>query len=221
MADTPALLIHGPRQCGKTALARMLGKHYAYYNFDDRDLLAAAGRDPVGFIERLPARVILDEIQHVPELFAELKQAIDQQRQPGRFVLTGSANVLLLPRLSDSLAGRMEILPLYPLAQSELARKPPGFLDQVFSGKLAAYHAERLGKNLVTRIVAGGFPEPVQRTTAARRRAWHESYIETLIQRDIRALSHIQHGDIIPKLLRTLRRLQGLPTISCVVICLT
>ncbi|MHB8416222.1 MAG: ATP-binding protein [Acidiferrobacteraceae bacterium] len=209
MADTPALLIHGPRQCGKTTLARMLGKHYAYYSFDDRDLLAAAGRDPVGFVERLPARVILDEIQHVPELFAELKQAIDQQRQPGRFVLTGSANVLLLPRLSDSLAGRMEILPLYPLAQSELARKPPGFLDQVFSGKLAAYHTERLGKNLVTRIVAGGFPEPVQRTTAARRRAWYDSYIETLIQRDIRELSHIQHGDIIPKLLRLLANHTG------------
>lgn len=209
LADTPALLVHGPRQCGKTTLARMLGKRYAYYTFDDRDLLAAAKRDPVGFVERLPARVILDEVQHAPELFAELKQAIDWQRQPGRFVLTGSANVLLLPRLSDSLAGRMEILPLYPLAQSELARKPPGFLDQVFSGKLAGYHAERLGKELAVRIVAGGFPEPLQRATAARRRAWYDNYVGTLIQRDIRELSHIQHGDIIPKLLRLLANHTG------------
>lgn len=209
LADTPALLVHGPRQCGKTTLAKMLGKHYIYYTFDDRDLVAAARRDPVGFVERLPARVILDEVQHVPELFAELKQAIDRQRQPGRFVLTGSANVLLLPRLSDSLAGRMEILPLYPLAQSELARKPPGFLAQVFGGKLAAYNAERLGKELAARLVAGGFPEPLQRATAVRRRAWYDNYIDTMIQRDIRELAHIRHVDIIPKLLRLLANHTG------------
>lgn len=209
VADTPAVLVHGPRQCGKTTLTRMLGKGYAYYSFDDRDLLAAAKRDPVGFVERLPARVILDEVQHAPELFAELKQTIDGKRQPGRFVLTGSSNVLLLPRLSDSLAGRMEILPLYPLAQSELARKPSGFLEQAFGGKLSAYHTERLGKELVARIVAGGFPEPLQRATAVRRRAWYDNYLETLVQRDIRELSHIQHGDIIPKLLRLLANHTG------------
>lgn len=209
LADTPAVLVHGPRQCGKTTLTRMLGKGYAYYSFDDRGLLVAAKRDPVGFVERLPARVILDEVQHAPELFAELKQTIDRQRQPGRFVLTGSSNVLLLPRLSDSLAGRMEILPLYPLAQSELARKPPGFLEQAFGGKLSAYHTERLGKELVARIVAGGFPEPLQRATAVRRRAWYDNYVETLVQRDIHELSHIQHGDIIPKLLRLLANHTG------------
>ncbi len=209
LADTPALLVHGPRQCGKTTLTRMLGKRYTYYTFDDRDLLAAVKRDPVGFVERLPARVILDEVQHVPELFAELKQVIDRQRQPGRFVLTGSSNVLLLPRLSDSLAGRMEILHLYPLAQSEIARQPPRFLEQAFGGALAAHHGERLGKNMVTRVLNGGFPEPLRRTSAARKRAWYDNYIETLIQRDIRELSNIQHGAIIPKLLRLLANHTG------------
>ena len=123
LADTPVVLIHGARQSGKTTLAQKLGasRPYAYFSFDDDVALAAARADPVGFVADLPERAILDEVQRVPELFTALKSAVDRRRTPGRFLLTGSANVLLVPKLADSLAGRMEILRLFPLAQCELA----------------------------------------------------------------------------------------------------
>ncbi len=120
LADTPVVLVHGPRQCGKTTLARQVGDAagYGYVTFDDDVLLASAQTDPVGFVADLPARVILDEVQRAPLLFTTLKAAVDRDRVPGRFLLTGSANVLLVPQLADSLAGRLEILRLHPLAQA-------------------------------------------------------------------------------------------------------
>lgn len=118
LADSPVVLIHGPRQCGKTTLARRIGEleGFTYVSFDDDTQCAAAQADPVGYIADLPQRVILDEVQRVTEIFTSLKRAVDARRQPGRFILTGSANVLLVPKLADSLAGRMEILRLHPLS---------------------------------------------------------------------------------------------------------
>jgi predicted AAA+ superfamily ATPase len=107
LADTPVVLIHGPRQCGKTTLARKIGeaRGHTYFSFDDDVAVAAAQADPVGFVSDLPEKSILDEIQRAPGLFTAIKTAVDRRRTPGRFILTGSANVLLLPRLADSLAG--------------------------------------------------------------------------------------------------------------------
>lgn len=128
LTDTPVVLVHGPRQCGKTTLAREVGDAagYGYISFDDDLMLASAQTDPVGFVADLPDKVILDEVQRTPWLFTTLKATVDRDRKPGRFILTGSANVLLLPKLSDSLAGRMEILRLHPLAQAEIEGKPSG-----------------------------------------------------------------------------------------------
>jgi uncharacterized protein len=203
LADSPAVLVHGPRQSGKTTLAQTVGNRlgYAYLTFDDETVREAARSDPFGFVADLPARTILDEVQWVPELFATLKAAIDRDRTPGRFMLTGSANVLLLPRLSDSLAGRMDVLRLHPLAQAEIERKAPRFLEQLFTGAFQAPPKERLGSGLIDRVVAGGYPAALARSTARRRVTWYVNYLDALVQGDVRDLSRVSALDALPRLL--------------------
>ena len=203
LADSPVVLVHGPRQCGKTTLAKMVGEPlgYTYISFDDEVTRAAADADPVGFVDDLPQRVILDEVQRVPALFTTLKHAVDRERTPGRFLLTGSANVLLLPKLADSLAGRMSVLRLHPLAQCELAGQPGTFLDLLFSAGFKAGRSQRLGMELAETIVAGGYPAALARSTSRRRTAWYRDYIEALVQRDVRDLSRIHSLDALPRLL--------------------
>jgi uncharacterized protein len=213
LADSPVVLIHGPRQCGKTTLARMVGeiRGFRYLSFDDGVARAAAAADPAGFLDALGGPVILDEVQHVPELFSALKAAVDRDRRPGRFLLTGSTNVLLLPRLADSLAGRMDILRLHPLSQAELARREPGFLTALFgsgSGAGDGFAAAigrgslaRLAAELPERIVAGGYPAALARASQRRRAAWYRDYLQTLIDRDVRDLARIAALDALPRLL--------------------
>ena len=203
LKDAPVVLIHGPRQCGKTTLARAVGDEasYTYISFDDDIQRASAQADPVGFIADLPDKAVLDEVQRVPELFTALKAAVDRDRRPGRFILTGSANVLLVPRLADSLAGRMEILRLHPLAQAELAGRQPGFLNALFGDGFKASQQARLGKELAERIAAGGYPAALARSSPHRRATWYRDYIETLVQRDVRDLARISSLDVLPRLL--------------------
>jgi len=200
LADTPVVLIHGPRQCGKTTLAQTL-EGYTYLTFDDQLQLAAAQADPVGFVADLPGRVILDEVQRVPGLFTSLKVAVDRDRRPGRFVLTGSANVLLTPKLSDSLAGRIEILRLHPLARCEVAGNPGDFIDQLFHGELRIGAHKRFGAALAEQIITGGYPAAMARRTDRRRREWYRAYTETLVQRDVQELARISRLDVMPRLL--------------------
>jgi predicted AAA+ superfamily ATPase len=174
---------------------------YRYFSFDDEAARQAAQTDPIGFVADLPERVILDEVQRVPTLFTALKAAVDRRRAPGRFILTGSANVLLVPSLADSLAGRMGILRLHPLAQCELARKQPGFLDALFGGSFRTRTTPRLGVALAERIVAGGYPAALARPTYVRRSAWYRDYVETQVQRDVRDLSRVRSLEALPRLL--------------------
>ncbi len=203
LADSPVVLVHGPRQCGKTTLARTVGERlgYTYVSFDEEVVRAAAEADPTGFVDDLPERVILDEVQRVPGLFAVLKTTVDRRRKPGRFILTGSTNVLLVPRLADSLAGRMEILRLHPLAQCELAERHSRFLDALFEGGFRMRRTERLAGELAERIVAGGYPAALARTPERRRNAWYRDYLEALIQRDVRELARISSLETLPRLL--------------------
>lgn len=203
-SDSPAVLIHGPRQCGKTTLARNVGdeKGYAYISFDDDVQRAAAYTDPVGYVADLPEFIVLDEVQRVPEIFTSLKMAIDKDRKPGRFILTGSANLLLLPPLADSLAGRIELLRLHPLSQAELHRSEPGFMDHLFSARFnVGSTGHRYGKELVELVVAGGYPAALARSTPRRRTIWYRDYAETIIQRDIRDIARINAMDVLPRLL--------------------
>ncbi|MBI2958102.1 MAG: ATP-binding protein, partial [Chloroflexi bacterium] len=203
LADTPVVLIHGPRQSGKTTLARMVGEAagYVYFSFDDDVAASAARADPVGFVTDLPERTVLDEVQRVPQLFTALKSAVDRHRTPGRFLLTGSTNVLLVPGLGDSLAGRMEIVRLHPLSQAELAGQPPRFLETLFGGAFKTQGWPRLGKELAERIAAGGYPAALARASSGRRAAWYRDYVETLVQRDARDLARISALDALPRLL--------------------
>ena len=203
LADSPAVLIHGPRQCGKTTLARTsaASRGYAYVSFDDEVARAAAETDPMGFVADLPERVVLDEVQRAPAIFPAMKLAIDRRRTPGRFLLTGSSQVLLLPALADSLAGRLETLRLHPLAQCEIERRPPDFLDALFGGGFAIEQRERLGTRLADRIAAGGYPAALARPPGRRRANWYRDYLDALVQRDVRDLTRIGALEALPRLL--------------------
>ncbi|GAB4470469.1 MAG: ATP-binding protein [Burkholderiaceae bacterium] len=204
LRDTPAVLVHGPRHSGKTTLARSVGEAqgYRYVSFDDDATRTAARADPVGFVARLPARSILDEVQRVPEIFTSLKAAIDARRAAGRFILTGSANVLRVSHLADSLAGRMGILRLHPLAQCEIEGVRSRFLDDLLHGRFRTGLADPLGRDLARRIVDGGYPAALARRAPTRRRAWYRDFFDTQIQRDVRDLSRVRSLETLPKLLR-------------------
>ncbi|MBI4897638.1 MAG: ATP-binding protein [Actinobacteria bacterium] len=206
LTDTPVVLINGPRQSGKTTLAREIGdkRGYMYISFDDPRTRDFAQDDPVGFGESLPEKVILDEVQHVPEFFRTIKFLVDRDRVPGRFILTGSANVLLVPKLGDSLAGRISIKTLLPLSRAEIEGRESGFLARLRSGEFRVERYERLGPRLAEMIADGGYPEALARARPHRREEWLNDYVDTIAKKDVRDFTHIRQLETIPKLLRVI-----------------
>lgn len=207
LADTPVVLLNGARQTGKSTLADSFSAGgRRYLTLDDHAVLSAAKGDPAGFIAGLDGPVTLDEVQRAPELFLAIKAAVDRNRQPGAFLLTGSANVLLLPGIADSLAGRMEVLSLWPLSSAEMAGQPSfNLADWLFDGPmnaLAISPCER--EELIGKLVAGGFPEAVGRSSPRRRDAWFDSYLQAIMQRDVRDLANLEQITEVPHLLQLL-----------------
>jgi hypothetical protein len=210
LADTPVVFLNGARQTGKSTLAGALASTLGarYLTLDDPAVLAAAAADPVDFVSGLGLRAVVDEAQRVPALFRALKLTVDADRRPGRFLLTGSANVLALPRLAGELVGRMEVVTLWPLSQGELLGRREVFIDALFS-ELALELAAAPAVDLPSAVVAGGFPEAVGRAVPRRRDAWFGAYVLTLLQRDVRDLAHIEGLAELPRVLKLLASRTG------------
>ncbi len=209
MADTPVVMLAGPRQAGKTTLVRQISENrLRYLTLDDELTLLAAREDPVGMIRSLD-RAVIDEIQRAPQLLLAIKKSVDEDRRSGRFLLTGSANVMALPTVADSLAGRMETLSLLPLSQSELHRRSANWLDAIFSGTILKAEAPEVADDLIETVLKGGYPEALSRTTVRRRTVWARQYIDAIIQRDVREVAGIDKLDQLPRFLRCLAQVAG------------
>jgi len=208
MADTPVVMVNGPRQCGKTTLARMFEEPgRRYLTLDDDIICAAAQADPTGFVRDLD-RVIIDEVQRAPDLLRAIKRSVDEDRRPGRFLMTGSANILTIPKVAESLAGRMEIVALLPLSQSEIKGDINGgashFLGSLFDDRLKAPSELVLGKDLVEAVLRGGYPEMLKREEPQRRTAWARDYIRAIVERDVQDIAEVDKLEAMPRLLRAL-----------------
>ena len=206
LADTPVVFVRGPRQAGKTTLVQNLRDHGydgEYRTLDDAASLAAARNDPDGFVAALPERAIVDEVQRAPDLFRAIKASVDRKRKPGRFLLTGSANALVLPQVSESLAGRMEVLTLLPFSQGEIEGREEVFVEALFAAEFRPRKIKTGGwPDLAERIARGGFPEVLTRADAKRRAAWFNSYVTAILERDVRDLANVQNLSELPRLLR-------------------
>ena len=212
LTDSPVVLVHGARQTGKSTLVKYLAENdypARYLTFDDSGILSAAQNNPQDFIAGYTENLVIDEVQRVPEIFLAIKSLVDKNRKAGRFILTGSANVLVLPKVAESLAGRMEILNLHPLAQSEINKVEDNFIDVLFAGNFRPDYKEQKTNDLASRILTGGYPEMLLRKERERQNAWFKSYITTILQRDVRDIANIEKLSELPRLLSLLATRAG------------
>jgi uncharacterized protein len=204
-ADSRVVMTVGPRQAGKTTLIKDLATGelpMSYITLDDAGARRLASEDPVGFVAGLERPVAIDEVQRAPELLLEIKRIVDRDTRPGQFLLTGSARVLSLPRVGDALVGRVQPVTLWPLSQSEIAGSKQNLVDALFAGAPPSIAGAPVGREAwLDRALAGGLPEARERPEGGRRDAWFSSYLETLVQRDVRDLADIRALDEVPALL--------------------
>jgi predicted AAA+ superfamily ATPase len=212
LSDTPVVFLRGARQTGKTTLVRQLAgdsigaeNSRRYISLDSATALAGALDDPTGFLRGQKKPIIIDEAQRAPALMLAVKEDVDRERQAGRYLLTGSANILTLPGIADSLAGRMEVLTLYPFSQGEIQGVQEDFIQALFQKDFPQSPATFPPKeNLLAAMAFGGYPEVLARSSPKRRAAWFDSYITTLVERDVRDMANIQDISGLIRLLRLL-----------------
>jgi predicted AAA+ superfamily ATPase len=205
LADTPVVSILGPRQVGKSTLAKIVAPDRDYITLDDENLLKLAREDGPGFIQSLPRYVILDEVQRAPNLMLAIKKSVDEDRLPGRFLLTGSANLMLMEQTQDSLAGRHEPIHLFPLTSHEIASNVPEmtFVNALLEGRFKPQTNAYSGtlEKLKHAVCAGGYPEPLTRS-GRRAQRWFTVYLEDIINRDVKAVDEIRNSDALLRLLK-------------------
>ena len=200
LTDTRIVAIVGPRQSGKTTLARLICEQDGrpFISLDDDQFRKFAQDDPVGFMRGLPSAGI-DEIQRAPNLILALKKQVDEVPRPGRYLITGSVDMFKSSISPDSLAGRVQTVELLPFSQAELANtNPPRFIDRAFAGDFPAIEQIGITDDLIERVISGGYPESLSRATSARRNSWLRSYIRLLAERDIPDIATVaKRGEIV------------------------
>jgi len=210
LADTRVVLINGARQCGKSTLAAQIGRERGavWRSLDNAATRHAAAFDPASFVDE-DALLVIDEIQRDPDLLLAIKETVDADPRPGRFLLTGSARVLGLRALPDALPGRLETIELWPLSQGEIDGAPDDFVDAVFrAGPSLKHRTEVTRPDYLDRLVRGGFPEALNRT-GRRRAAFFDNYVADLVNRDVIQLSEIQRGREMRALIQLLAARSG------------
>lgn len=209
LTERRVLLLSGPRQSGKTTLARELDSDETEYRtLDDSTLREAAENDPQGFIKQIKKTLIIDEVQRVPSLLPEIKKVVDEDTRLGRYLLTGSANIQALPTVTESLAGRIAKIRLRPLTQGEIRKNIPRFLDFVFEQSFPTNPTHYDRDAIMEIAFKGGFPEALTLQDAARRR-WHIDYIDAILEKDLKDLANIRRKNAMQQLVRVLASWSG------------
>lgn len=208
LADTPITVVQGARQVGKSTLVREIvaDREATVLSLDATATYNAARADPDAFVRQTTDLLVIDEVQRVPELVRAMKDAVEEDRRPGRFLITGSANLLELSGTQESLAGRAETVVLYGLSRGELAGRREDFIDRLLAGDEKALQSR---PGTLTRhdyleiLCAGSYPEALGREDR-RRNAWFDNYLKRIVSRDARDVSRLAHLDRLPDLVRLL-----------------
>ncbi len=215
LKGNPVVFVNGPRQCGKSTLVQKLAEREypaEYVTFDNATQMAAAAASPRSFLTNRKGAVIIDEVQIVPELFRELKMVVDEIRlqdkanSNGRFLLTGSANIMALPKLSDPLVGRMSVKTLLPFSASEVFGGNGDFLESLFAKDFSNFKLTK--RSLIDAIRHATFPE-ISGKPFVERVEWFDGYLTTILQRDVRMLSELEKIAQLPNMLRVLANRAG------------
>lgn len=234
--DTPVILLVGARQTGKSTLARQAAQTrrrqrislaapsaragasamiFRYFTLDDANTRAQLAADAQSFVEQFRSNdwTVIDEAQRAPSLLTAIKREIDLDRRPGRYLLTGSADPLALPSISESLAGRVEVLSLWPLAQSEIAGHLPSFLSEVFETTRLTWTSAETREAILRRALVGGYPEAVARADETRRSAWFGNYVSTVVAREVKEIASIEDQTAMVRVLRATASRSGGPLV--------